>query len=477
MEMARQYKLLIGGEWRDTGVSADVRNPYSGDTVGRIPWAGEKELEDAIRAAQVAYGTTAGLSRPRRVEILHAIAAGIAARREEIARLIACESGKPLKLADGEVARAITTFTLAAEEAKRFTGEMLPVDIEDRTAGYFSVTLRVPIGPIAAIAPFNFPLNLVAHKVAPCLATGNTMVLKPAPQAPLSALVLGEIVTAAGAPPGSLNIVHLEVPLAERLVRDERLKMLTFTGSADVGWRLKAAAGKKKVLLELGGNAGAIVHRDADIGWAAERCAAGGFGHAGQICVKVQRIYVHDDVYDGFLGAFLRRVQELHVGDPVDPGTDVGPLIDERSAIRVDDWVEEARTGGAAILCGGKRHGAFYEPTVIAGATSDMRVKREEVFGPVVTVDRYRDFAQAVGAVNESRYGLQAGVFTHDLRLAWQALRDLEVGGVIVNDYPTLRVDNYPYGGVKDSGFGREGVRYAMEAMTEIRTLVLNPGK
>jgi len=472
--MAKQYKLLIGGEWHETGVSAEIRSPYTGKVIGRIPWGGAKELEDAIGAAEAAFRDTRTLSRRRRSEILAGIAAGIRERRTELAELIARESGKPLTLAAGEVGRAGGTFTLAAEEAKRFAGEVVPVDIEERTEGYVSVTERFPIGPIAAFSPFNFPLNLVAHKLAPCLATGNTMVLKPPPQAPLTSLVLGEIVLAAGAPPGSFNVVHLEIPLAERLVADDRLKMLTFTGSARVGWMLKAQAGKKKVILELGGNAGAIVHKDADVGWAAERCATGGFGHAGQVCIKVQRVYVHEGVHDSFMSALLRRVQALKVGDPMDPATEVGPLIDEAAAQRVENWVEEARKGGAAILCGGKRNGSFFEPTVLAGTTNEMLVKREEVFGPVVTVDRYRDFTDAVAAVNDSAYGLQAGVFTHDLRLAANAFRTLEVGGVIVNDYPTLRIDNYPYGGVKDSGLGREGVRYAMEEMTEVRTLVVN---
>jgi len=472
--MAKQYKLLIGGEWRETGVSAEIRSPYTGKVVGRIPWGGAQELEDAIAAAEAAFRDTRALSRRRRSEMLAGIAAGIRERHGELAELIARESGKPITLAAAEVARAVTTFTLAAEEAKRFAGEVVPIDFEERTEGYVSVAERFPIGPIAAFAPFNFPLNLVAHKLAPCLASGNTMVLKPPPQAPLTSLVLGEIVLAAGAPAGSFNVVHLEIPLAERLVADDRLKMLTFTGSAPVGWMLKTKAGKKKVVLELGGNAGAIVHKDADVGWAAERCATGGFGHAGQVCIKVQRVYVHASVHDSFMSALLRRVQTLKAGDPLDPATEVGPLIDEKAAERVEAWVEEARKGGAAILCGGKRNGSFVEPTVLTGTTSEMRVKREEVFGPVVTVDRYRDFADAVAAVNDSAYGLQAGVFTHDLRLAADAFRDLEVGGVVINDYPTLRVDNYPYGGVKDSGFGREGVRYAMEAMTELRTLVVN---
>ncbi len=472
--MIRQYGLLIGGAWRDTGQRAEIRSPSSGDVVGYLPWARAEDLEDAIRAAEDAFQKTRRLSRIDRSEILAGAAAGIRARRAELVETIVGESGKPVKFADAEVGRAITTFTLAAEEAKRFAGEVIPLDIEARAERYVSLTERVPIGPIVGIAPFNFPLNLVAHKVAPCLATGNTMVLKPPPQAPFTSLLLGEILMAAGAPAGSLNIVYCSVPLAETLVTDERLKMLTFTGSARVGWHLKAIAGKKKVLLELGGNAGTIVHRDADIAWAAERSAVGGFANAGQVCIKVQRLYVHEDIYDSFMGAFLQRVQAVQTGDPMDPATDSGPLIDQAAAARVEQWIEEARAGGAEILCGGRRHGNFVEPTVITRATNDMRVKKEEVFGPVVTVDRYQDFSEALAAVNDSSYGLQAGVFTHDLRRAWEAFETLEVGGLIINDYPTLRVDNYPYGGVKDSGTGREGVRYAMEAMTELRTLVVN---
>jgi glyceraldehyde-3-phosphate dehydrogenase (NADP+) len=474
---AREWRLLIGGEWRSTAEAADILNPYSSEPVGRVPVAGPRDVDDALAAAASAFRTTRALSRARRSDLLGTIAAGIRGRRRDLAETIARESGKPIKFADGEVDRAVMTFTLAAEEAKRFAGDVVPVDIEARSEGYVAFTSRVPIGPVVGITPFNFPLNLVAHKVAPCLATGNPIVLKPAPQAPLTALLLAEIIVDAGAPSGTLSVVHCPVSVAERLVTDERVKMLTFTGSARVGWALHARAGKKKVLLELGGNAGAIVHRDADIGWAAARSAVGGFAHAGQVCIKVQRVYVHEDVYDTFLEAFLAEIRALRTGDPLDPTTDVGPLIDEQAAVRVETWIDEARAGGAEILCGGRRTGAFVEPTVIAGATAAMRVKREEVFGPVVTVDRYRDFDDAVAAVNDSPYGLQAGVFTHDIRLVHAAFTDLDVGAVIVNDYPTFRVDNYPYGGVKESGIGREGVRYAMEAMTELRTLVLNLGR
>lgn len=472
--MARECQLLIGGEWRTSAERAEIRSPYTSEVVGRVPWATPHDVQDALSAATTAFRTTSRLSRARRSDLLTMIAARIRERRDDLVETIARESGKPVKFADGEVGRAIMTFTLAAEEIKRFAGEVVPLDIEPRTEGYAGLMARFPIGPITAITPFNFPLNLVAHKVAPALATGNPILLKPAPQAPLTAFLLAEIVQDAGAPPGMLNVLHCPVASAEPLVTDDRVKMLTFTGSARTGRALQEKAGRKKVLLELGGNAGCIVHHDADIAWAAERAAVGGFAHAGQICIKVQRLYIHEDVHDAFLEAFLAEVAALRMGDPMDPDTDVGPLIDEAAAIRVATWIDEARAGGAEVLCGGRRSGNFVEPTVIAKATADMRVKREEVFGPVVTVDRYRDFAAAIASLNDSPYGLQSSVFTHDIRLAHTAFMDLDVGGVIINDYPTFRVDNYPYGGVKESGAGREGVRYAMEAMTEPRMLVLN---
>lgn len=348
------------------------------------------------------------------------------------------------------------------------------MDLTRAGEGYFSFTKRFPIGPILAITPFNFPINLVAHKLAPCIASGNTMVLKPPPQAPITSLILGEIVEEAGAVPGALNVIPCELNVAEDLVSDDRLKMLSFTGSSRVGWQLKSEAGKKRVVLELGGDAGAIVHSDADLEWASHRLALGAFAYAGQICISVQRIYVEEKIYRKFRELFLRDVKKLKMGDPMESDTTVGPLIDRASAERVEEWIEEAKAQGAKVLIGGRRKGCLVEPTVISGTSPRMKVSSEEVFGPVVTLAPYKEFEDAVREVNTSIYGLQAGVFTNDINRIFYSYNSLDVGGVIINDYPTFRLDHTPYGGVKDSGLGREGVRYAMEEMTEVKLMVLN---
>lgn len=406
--------------------------------------------------------------------MLRGTADGISARRNEIVKRMVAESGKPKRFADAEVTRAISTFTLAAEETKRFGGDVLPVDISEVSTGYFALTRRFPRGPVSAISPFNFPLNLIAHKVAPALATGSTVVVKPPMQAPLTSLLLAEVLAEAGVPDGAVNILHMVPEVAERLATDERFTLLTFTGSAKVGWMLKAKAGMKPVLLELGGNAGMIVHRDADLSWARERAAVGGFAHAGQVCIKVQRLLVDAAIADEWIPAFVDRVDDLRMGDPRDPETVVGPLIDDAQADRVEAWIQEAVDQGAELLTGGRREGRFIRPAVLTRVRPDLKVWREEVFGPVVVVERYRDFEDAVARIDDSRYGIHAGVFTHDIRRIDHAFRNLTVGGVIVNDYPTFRVDNFPYGGVKSSGLGREGVRYAMEAMTEPRVLIFD---
>jgi glyceraldehyde-3-phosphate dehydrogenase (NADP+) len=455
---------------------AEIRSPFTGEVVGRVPVAGAAEVEAAVAAAAGAFATTRRFSRFDRSAMLARIAAAIGAAAEEIARTIALEAGKPIAFARQEVGRAVTTFTLAAEEAKRLAGEPAPVDIEERTRGYDALVARVPVGPVLAITPFNFPLNLVAHKVAPALAAGCPVVLKPAPQAPLTAHRLGEIVAAAGAPAGALSVVYCPVTLAEALVADERLRMLTFTGSARVGWALKARAGRKRVLLELGGDASLVVHADADVEAAARKAALGAFAYAGQVCISVQHILVHDDVYERFRERLLAETAALPVGDPLDPATVVGPLIDAGSAERVLAWIAEAQAAGARVLCGGARAaGNIVAPTVLEGVPRGVRIAEEEAFGPVVTLDRYRDASDALARVNASRYGLQAGLFTNDLRLVRRAFAELEVGALIVNDSPMLRVDSYPYGGTKESGLGREGVRSAIEAMTEPRVLVLAP--
>jgi glyceraldehyde-3-phosphate dehydrogenase (NADP+) len=476
----KEYPFWVGGKWEKSGHKEEVRNPYNGEVVGVLHTATKDHLAAAIESAEKAFLESRSFPRYRRSEILSNIAAQIRQRKDEMTRLIVSEAGKPWQYAAGEVDRAISTFAIASEEAKRLSGEAIPMDWTPAGEGYFGVSKRSPVGPIAAISPFNFPINLVAHKVAPCLAAGCTMILKPPPQAPLTSLLLGEIIESvlkdAKAPEGLVNILPCPVDVAEAMVTDERIKMLSFTGSAKVGWYLKSRAGKKRVLLELGGNAGAIVHDDADLDWAAQRLAVGAFAYAGQVCISVQRIYVQELIYDRFLARFLEAVKGLKVGDPMDPKTVVGPLIDKASADRVKSWIEEAKGKGAKVLMGGGRKENIIEPTVISNVTPDMKVSCEEVFGPVVTVSSYFDFHEAVQAVNGSAYGLQAGVFTKDTQRVMDAFQNLEVGGVIANDYPTFRVDHMPYGGIKDSGLGREGVRYAMEAMTEIKLLVMRLG-
>ncbi|MBI2931534.1 MAG: aldehyde dehydrogenase family protein [Planctomycetes bacterium] len=464
-------KLLIANEWIDTPDTLAVRRPYSGDVVAK---AGPDEAERAVRAAVRAFEETRRLPSVRRAEILGRAAAGLQRRREDLARAITLESGKPIKLSRGEVERAILTFTTAQEEAKRIGGDVVPLDLTAATAGRLGLTRRFPLGPILGITPFNFPLNLVAHKVAPAVAAGNSIVIKPASATPTAALMLGEILLEADMPAGMVNIVPMSSELAERLVADERFRLLTFTGSNAVGWDLKRKAGKKRVVLELGGNAGVIVHDDASLPLALERCVAGGYAQAGQSCISVQRIYVQDRVYEEFARSFVERVLTLSAGDPLDEKADVGPMIDEEAARRVEEWVDEAVRGGAAVLCGGKRDGRFYAPTVLADVKPEMKVHDREVFGPVVNLYRYRDFAEALREINASAFGLQAGVFTQDVGRVFQAFETLEVGGVIVNDASTFRVDPMPYGGEKDSGLGREGLRYAIEEMTQLRLLALN---
>ena len=472
--MPERFDNWIGGEWVGSPDRDPVADPFTGGVVGEMALASPDDLERAIAAAEDAFEVTRRQSAFERERMLRETAAGIAARRGELVERMIAESGKPRRFADGEVTRAISTFTLAAEETKRFGGEVLPVDIAEASEGYFALTRRFPRGPVAGISPFNFPLNLIAHKVAPALATGSTIVLKPPMQAPLTSLLLAEILDRAGVPAGAVSFLHMVPDVAERLATDERFTLLTFTGSARVGWMLKSKAGRKPVLLELGGNAGMIVHRDADLAWAAERAAVGGYAHAGQVCIKVQRLLVDARIADKWIAAFVDRVDDLRMGDPRDPETVVGPLIDDGQADRVEAWIEEALDQGARLLTGGRREGRFIRPAVLTGVPTSARAWSEEVFGPVVAVERYRDFEEAVARVDDSRYGIHAGVFTHDIRRIDHAFRNLRVGGVVVNDYPTFRVDNFPYGGVKHSGLGREGVRWAMEAMTEPRILIFD---
>jgi acyl-CoA reductase-like NAD-dependent aldehyde dehydrogenase len=466
--------FLVDGQWLCEGETFEIRSPFDHALVGKGYRATAAHAEAAVRAGQRAFESTKKMPSYERQRILRAISDGIRGRHQEFAQLIALEAGKPIKTARAEVDRAVFTFAVAAEEATRISGDWLPLDWQPSTVGRAAIVRRFALGPIFAITPFNFPLNLVAHKVAPAIAAGCTIVLKPAPQTPLTSLLLAQVIEAAGWPAGALNVLPLAIPEAERLVGDDRLKLLTFTGSGAVGWALKQKAGKKKVLLELGGNAGVIVHTDWDTEDAACRCVEGGFSYAGQSCISVQRIYVQRSVCEKFLAALVAGVKKLKTGDPLEESTDVGPMISEDAARRATAWIEEAVTAGAKTETGGKRKGSILEPTVLTTTRREMKVSCEEVFAPVVIVEPYDDFEEAIRRLNDSPYGLQAGVFTRDAKRLFTAFEQLEVGGVIAGDIPTFRIDHMPYGGVKDSGLGREGLRYAIEEMTEPRLLALN---
>jgi acyl-CoA reductase-like NAD-dependent aldehyde dehydrogenase len=466
--------FLVDGKWIEEGDPVEIRAPYDRSVIGRVFQGRREHAEAAIAAAVKAFGTTRRLPVFERQRMLRRVAQGLTQRKEEIAHTMAQEAGKPIKAARTEVERSIFTFTVAAEESARIYGEYLPLDWQEATVGRWGIVRRFPLGPIGGITPFNFPLNLVAHKVAPAIAAGCTIVIKPAPQTPFTALLLADVVQQAGWPDGALNVLPLANEDAGVLVTDDRLKMISFTGSAAVGWDIKRRAGKKKVVLELGGNAGVIVHSDADVNFAAERCVAGGFVYAGQTCISVQRILVERSVCGKFTDALLAGVKKLKSGDPLQDSTDVGPLIRESDAIRATEWIQEAVGGGARVLIGGQRRGSMLEPTVLTGTRPDMKVNCQEIFAPVVTVEPYDDFYDAIRQVNRSSYGLQAGLFVRDAKLLFNAYEELEVGGVIAGDVPTFRIDHMPYGGIKDSGLGREGLRYAIEEMTEPRLLVMN---
>jgi len=468
------HGFYVDGRWLEEGDIVEIRAPYDGAVIARVYQGRREHAEAAVAAAVKAFGTTRRLPAFERQRVLRRIADGIHGRKEEFARMLAQEAGKPIKSARMEADRAVFTFNIAAEETVRGYGEYLPLDWQQSTAGRWGIVKRFPLGPIAGITPFNFPLNLVAHKVAPAIAAGCPIVLKPAPQTPLSSLLLAEVIQQAGWPDGGFNVVLLSNDDSGLLVTDDRIKLISFTGSAAVGWTIKSNAGKKKVLLELGGNSGVIVHSDADLAYAADRCVTGSFAYAGQACNSLQRILVEHSVYGKFVELFIAGVGKLKQGDPLDESCDVGPMIRESDTIRAYDWVQEAVRGGARLLCGGKRKGSMLEPTVLTSTKPDMKVNCQEIFAPVVTVEPYNDFASALREVNNSAYGLQAGLFTRDAKLIFQAYEELEIGGLIAGDVPTFRIDHMPYGGVKDSGLGREGLRYAIEEMTEPKLLVMN---
>jgi len=477
-ELVPDGALRIAGRRITDGASAVIREPWSGAELGRTVLADESHAAEAVAASVRAFERTRAMSSYDRKLLLTRVAAEIDANKERFAELIARECGKPIVQSRVEVARGISTFQLGAEEATRMVGETMPLDITAPARGYSGSWVRVPAGPVMAISPFNFALNLVAHKLAPALACGCSVVLKPPPQAPLTSFLLAECIRNAGAPDDAVQVVPCEIPVAEKLVKDDRFAVLSFTGSAGVGWHLKSVAGRKRVLLELGGNAAVLVHDDAALDWACQRTVFGAFGYAGQVCIKVQRLYVHNPIAAAFVARLVEQSRVLEPMSPLDPAAVCGPMIDEGNAKRVEQWVNEATRAGARLLCGGRREGNRYWPTVLEfdGAGKGNKVVDEEVFGPVLTVHRYDSWSEGLAMADASRYGLQSGVFTDSRSRIAEAFAKLHVGGLVVNDVPTFRVDSMPYGGVRDSGLGREGVRFAIEEMTERKLLVVREG-
>jgi glyceraldehyde-3-phosphate dehydrogenase (NADP+) len=467
-------RLLIDGEWCTTPETAPVVNPFTGEEFARVPLGGAEEIERAISAAHAAFPQVRRVAAHQRAALLLAVAAGIERRKADFVETMVSEAGKPVTFAEAEVARAQMTFTTAAEEARRQHGELLDMDAFSSGEGHLGLVRRFPLGVISAITPFNFPLNLVAHKVAPCLATGNTMVVKPAMKTPLTALLLAEVLVEAGVPAGQMNFVTCSNEDAAQLVTDARVKKVTFTGSPAVGWKLKEQCGKKRITLELGGNAGVILHADADLATAIPAVALGGFAYAGQSCISVQRVLLHESIYDEARERLVAHIgAKIKTGDPRDRATVVGPMITAEALAGIRARIDAALAAGAKLVCGGESRGRCLEATVLEEVAPTLDLCAQEAFAPIVTLHRYRDFEEALAMVNASDFGLQAGVFTRDLQRALRAFDVLEVGGVLINQVPTFRVENMPYGGIKDSGFGREGVRYAMEEMTEWKSLVI----
>ncbi len=472
--MKNPRAFLIGGEWRESGQVAQIRSPYSGEIVAEVYQASEKDLEDAVTAAARGFRVIRELPAYRRTEILTRLLALMEMRAEELIETMVLEGGKARKVAQGEFARAKETIRISSEEARRIGGEIVPIDWSPAGESRQALVRRFPVGIVLGISPFNYPLNLSCHKLGPAVAAGNSFILKPASATPLSGLLLGEMALEAGCPPEALSVVVCPGSRAERLVSDPRIAFFTFTGSSEVGWHLKGIAGRKRVGLELGGNAAAIVHEDADLRYAAGRIVMGGFTNAGQNCISVQRVLLHRPIYDSGLSLLIERTKSLKVGDPRDPETDVGPMIDRPAAEKAMARVQEALQGGAKALIGGRCEGTMFEPTILVETRPDMIVNREEIFAPVITVAPYDDFDQAIAMANDTDFGLQSGIFTQDIQRILHAFDRIEVGGLQINDVSTFRVDQMPYGGVKGSGIGREGPRYAVEEMTEARLMVIN---
>jgi acyl-CoA reductase-like NAD-dependent aldehyde dehydrogenase len=466
--------FYVNGEWRTGEGVLEVKSPYDESVVAEIGMPTAADVEEATATAAETFKESRFLSVAARSTALDHISKRIAETADETAELIAREGGKPLKWAKVEAARAVSTFRWASEVLRHGDDELMRLDTEAAFGSRIGLLRRFPVGPMLGITPFNFPVNLVAHKVAPALAVGAPIVVKPASYTPLGALRLAEFFDETDLPKGMYQVLPVRASVADGMAKDERFRKISFTGSAEIGWYLKGLDPKKRVTLELGGNAGVIVHGDADLDLAAARIAFGGYYQAGQSCISVQRVYVQSEVYEDFATRLVKQVESLKTGDPMDPTVDVGPVISRGDVERIDAWVKEAVAQGAKVLTGGTSEGPFYHPTLLSEVEPEMKVCREEIFGPVVTISPYQTFGEAIAQVNDSRFGLQAGVFTNDLNRAFQAHREIEVGGVIVNDISAFRADQMPYGGSKDSGFGREGLRFAMEEMTEPRIMVLS---
>ena len=470
-----KYKTLIGGKWKEGKDLLEVTNKYSHEVIGSVPLTDKDTFREAVRSAREGFSLISGMPAYRRSQILEETSKRIEQKKDEITRIMAMEAGKAWKHARAEVERSVQTFKFASEEAKSIHGDTIPMDAAVGGENRIGFYLRFPVGIVGAISPFNFPLNLVAHKVAPAIAAGCSVILKPASTTPITSLKLGEIMMDAGLPPGALNIViGSGGTVGNWLVTEPAVSMITFTGSPPVGKDIKEKSRLKKVTLELGSNSACIVDESANLDLAIPRCITGSFAYSGQICISVQRIYIHRKIHNEFTGRFLEAAEKLKLGDPLDPETDVGPMITEADAKRTEEWVKEAVTGGAEVLIGGKRERNFYYPTVITKVKPEMKVMAQEIFAPVVCFVPFDDFSDAVRMADDSVYGLQAGVFTSDIEHAFQAVKGIRVGGVIVNDVPTYRADQMPYGGVKESGIGREGLKFAIEEMTDIKMVVIN---
>jgi acyl-CoA reductase-like NAD-dependent aldehyde dehydrogenase len=471
--LAPHYPLYLANEAKSPNRDLIVTDKYTGQPATTVAQADAATIDAGIAAAVEAAEPMAEMAAFERQAVLAHCVKRFQERYDELALALCIEAGKPIKDSRGEVTRLIDTFRIAAEESVRMTGEVQPLDISPRAKGYQGIWKRVPIGPCSFVSPFNFPLNLAAHKIAPALAVGCPFVMKPASRTPLGAIIIGEILAETDLPKGAFSILPAHREGADLFTTDDRLKLLSFTGSPEVGWDLKARAGKKKVILELGGNAAVIVDKDTDLADATDRVIFGAFYQSGQSCIGVQRILIHAEVYDAFKARLVEATAKLVCGDPKDETTFIGPMIDEKEARRLDGWIQDAVARGATLLCGGQRDGAMLQATLLEGVPPGCKVRDEEAFGPVAILTKFSDFKTAVAEVNDSRFGLQAGVFTRDLEKMFYAWDKLDVGGVVIGDVPSYRVDNMPYGGVKDSGLGREGVRFAMEDMTEIRNLVI----